>query len=74
MKTIVYGNRNAEVLRFLYGREAFADLDNALAFDPDNGMAIFIREVVSEEMSKRANFASHQPGDAGSGLGKGLGS
>jgi tetratricopeptide (TPR) repeat protein len=54
--------------------DAFTDLDHALLIDPDNGMAVFIRGVVSEEMSKRANSASHPQGEPGGGMGKGLGS
>jgi tetratricopeptide (TPR) repeat protein len=42
--------------------ECFADFDDALYLDPDNGWALFFRSVVLEELAKRESAASKVEG------------
>jgi tetratricopeptide (TPR) repeat protein len=49
--------------------ECFADFDDALFLDPDNGWAIFFRGIVLEELANREKVASEAEGIPGDDLG-----
>ena len=63
--SMAYTHRGLSYALMLRYDESFADLEDALYLDPDNGWAILVRGVVSQEKARREEAASEYEGIPG---------